>query len=142
MKRSIICLASALLLGSCQPGEDTATGAPAQAFDGIAVEETIYLTGTEPFWGGEISGSKAEYSTPEYQDGVTFDVERFSGNNGLAFTGQIDGGNFDLMVTPANCSDGMSDRSYPFTATLKVGDEQRNGCAWTNRQPFTGPESP
>ena len=142
MKRSIIRLAPMLLLGACQPGEDTATGAPAEAFDGIAAEETIYLTGTEPFWGGEITGSKAQYSTPENQDGTMFEVERFAGNNGLAYTGQIDGGNFDLTVTPGDCSDGMSDRSYPFTATLKIGEEQRNGCAWTDRQPFTGPKSP
>lgn len=142
MKRSIICLAPTLLLVACQPGGDTTTGVPTQTFDGISAEETIYLTGTEPFWGGEITGSKAQYSTPENQDGPAFDVERFAGNNGLAFTGQIDGGNFDLTVTPGNCSDGMSDRSYPFTATLKVDDEQRNGCAWTDRQPFTGSESP
>lgn len=142
MNRPIIFLVPLLLLGACQPGGDTATGAPAQAFDGISEEETIYLTGTEPFWGGEIKGSKAQYSTPENQDGTTFVVERFAGNNGLAFTGKIDGGNFDLTVTPGECSDGMSDRSYPFAATLKVGEEQRSGCAWTDRQPFTGPENP
>jgi uncharacterized membrane protein len=32
----------------------------------------------------------------------------------------------------------MSDRSYPFTATLTIGDELRNGCAYTDIQMFTG----
>jgi uncharacterized membrane protein len=36
----------------------------------------------------------------------------------------------------------MSDRTYPFTVTLQVRGEQRNGCAYTGRQPFTGSEHP
>ena len=40
------------------------------------------------------------------------------------------------------CSDGMSDRSYPFTVTLMVMGEQREGCAWTDKQPFSGPQHP
>ena len=49
---------------------------------------------------------------------------------------------FDLMITPGECSDGMSDRTYPYTATLLVGDEQRQGCAWTDSQPYDEPELP
>lgn len=142
MNLSIARLTPLLLLAACQAGENAPAGGPTQAFDGISGEEIIYLTGTEPFWGGEIRGSKALYSTPENQDGTVFEVERFAGNNGLAFTGRVDDRNFDLMVTPGDCSDGMSDRTYPFAATLKVGDEQRIGCAWTDEQPFTGPENP
>ena len=142
MNRFIIRVAPFLLLGACQPGEGATTGAPTQSFDGITAEETIYLIGTEPFWGGEVQGGTVQYSTPENQDGVEFGVQRFAGNNGLAFTGEMDGGSFDLMVTPGTCSDGMSDRTYPFTATLKIDEEQRNGCAWTARQPFSGPENP
>jgi uncharacterized membrane protein len=47
-----------------------------------------------------------------------------------------------MMVTPLECSDGMSDRIYPFTVTLKIGDDLRSGCGWTERQRFTGPEAP
>ena len=49
---------------------------------------------------------------------------------------------FVLAVTPGKCSDGMSDRSYPFTVTLMVMGEQREGCAWTDKQPFSGPQHP
>ena len=49
---------------------------------------------------------------------------------------------FALAVTPGDCSDGMSDRTYPFVATLQVAGEQRNGCAWTERRPFTGSAAP
>ena len=47
-----------------------------------------------------------------------------------------------MTVTPGACSDGMSDRTYPYTVTLKIGDDTREGCAWTDAQPFEGPEAP
>lgn len=133
--------AACLALAACQPGDGTPGTGPTHAFDAIAPAETIYLTGTEPFWAGEIVDGKALYSTPENQDGISFEVQRFAGNNGLSFTGQIEARRFDLMVTPGECSDGMSDRSYPYTATLMIGEEQREGCAWTDVQGFDGPRA-
>lgn len=121
--------------------KDVGTGA-AQAFAAIGPEETIRLIGTEPFWGGTVRGGELVYTTPENQAGETIAVRRFAGNNGLGFSGQRGGAALDLTVTPGACSDGMSDRSYPFTATLRIGEEQRSGCAWTERQPFTGPAAP
>ena len=117
--------------------------APGQTpFAAIGVDETIRFTGTEPFWGGTVSGGELVYSTPENQDGERIAVRRFAGNNGLGFSGVRGGKPFDMAITPRACSDGMSDRTYPFTVTLKLGDEQRSGCAWTERTPFTGPANP
>lgn len=138
MKIGLVAILPALLLASCQAGE-AGSDAPGEAFDGIAEGEVIYLTGTEPFWGGEITGGEALYTTPENQAGTQFEVARFAGNSGLGFTGTLDGATFDLTVTPGDCSDGMSDRTYPYVATLRIGDEQREGCAWTDRQAFDGP---
>lgn len=124
----------------------TGRGADAQntqAFAAIDAEETVRFVGTEPFWGGEVTGTRLTYSTPENVDGATFRVERFAGNNGLSFSGKLDEVSFDLMVTPGNCSDGMSDRRFPFFATLKLGDrDPLSGCAWTDRKPFEGSQEP
>ena len=46
---------------------------------------------------------------------------RFAGRGGLSYSGTIDGRSFDMAVTPAECSDGMSDRTYPFVVTLRIG---------------------
>ena len=92
--------------------------------------------------GDSAGGGLALYATPENPDGSEFAVERFAGNNGLGISGRLDGAAFDLMITPGECSDGMSDRTYPYTATLLVGDEQRQGCAWTDSQAFGEPELP
>ena len=151
----IVIAESALALAACQPvgGDDRA--APAQAdnatipdpestepYAGIGADETVRLTGTEPFWGGQMAGTRLTYTTPEAPAGRTIDVARFAGRGGLSFSGSLDGAALELTVTALACSDGMSDRSYPFTATLKLGDELRSGCGWSERQPFTGPANP
>ena len=121
---------------------ETPASSGTKAYSGIGESETVRFTGTEPFWGGEAGNGEALYTTPENIDGTRFAVTRFAGNNGVSFSGTIEGAAFDLMVTPGECSDGMSDRAYPFVATLTVGGEQRNGCAWTDTKSFTGPRNP
>lgn len=130
--------AVAMLLGACQ----AAGPQRAETFSAISPEERISLIGTEPFWGGTITGSDALWSTPENQAGTRFAVERFAGNSGVSFTGQLGTERFDLMVTAGRCSDGMSDRTYPYIGTVRIGGRQLEGCAWTDRQPFDGPAAP
>ena len=60
----------------------------------------------------------------------------------MSFSGELDGAPFEMMVTALECSDGMSDRTYPFTVTLEVGEETRNGCGWTETKPFEGSQHP
>lgn len=131
-------LACALLAGCGTAGQSKQT----PAFDGIAPADTIEAVGTEPFWNLRIADGELTYTTPENLDGTTIAVDRFAGNSGLAFSGTVDGAPLDLVVTRGMCSDGMSDRRYPFTATLRIAEEQREGCAWTERQPFSGPRAP
>lgn len=118
------------------PGETSET----QPFSAIAEDEVVHFTGTEPFWGGEIEGGTLRWSTPDNVDGEMITVSRFAGRGGLSFTGTLQGGPFDLAITPATCSDGMSDRTYPFAVTVLQGDQQLSGCGWTDSQGFTGGE--
>ena len=134
-------------LAACN-GADPAniTADEAEVFDGIAADETLYFGGTEPFWGGEVAGTRLTYTTPEDPEGQTITVKRFAGLGGMSFSGEMDvAGNvaaFDMAVTPGDCSDGMSDRTYPFSITLQLGDELRNGCGHTDAQPFAGAPNP
>lgn len=150
-------LAACALLTACQSGDseapaaaeatgteaavpgDTAETAP---YSEIAEDEVLRFLGNEPFWGGEVSGTALTYRTPEDQDGTVITVERFAGRGGIAFSGQLGGADFEMTVTPLECSDGMSDRTYPFTVTLEIGADRRNGCAWSEQHPFEGPENP
>ena len=123
-------------------GTRTFDASDTQSFAGISGDEVVHFTGTEPFWGGQVAGGSLTYTTPENQKGSTVAVSRFAGRNGVSFSGDLEGMPFVLAVTPGKCSDGMSDRSYPFAAMLQVKGEQRAGCAWTDKQPFTGPQQP
>ena len=127
-----------LLLAACQPGDASSAqgaGAPGDTedtapFDGIAADAVLRFTGTEPFWGGNVVGETLLWSTPENIEGEQIAVTRFAGRGGLTFSGTLGGQAFDMAVTPGECSDGMSDRTYPFVATVKTGAQQWNGCAW------------
>ncbi len=137
MRRTFAAIyASVFLLAAC--GTNNATIAQ---YSGIGANETIYFGGNEPFWGGETSGSTLLYTTPENPGGATISVRRFSGNNGLGVAGSLADETFDMVVTPGACFDTMADRAYPFVVTLMLGGELREGCGWTERQPFTATTS-
>jgi uncharacterized membrane protein len=136
----------ALALSACTSGDggasvpgDTSDTAP---FDLIGVGDVVHFTGTEPFWGGQVQGSALTYTTPENIEGARISVARFAGRGGVSFSGTLEGLQFDMAVSEGGCSDGMSDRNYPFNVTLRIGEEMRSGCAWTDAIPFEGDESP
>lgn len=136
-----------ILLAACNGhgGAHDATsrdGSGPTNYTGVGADETLRFTGTEPFWGGTVTGTRLTYETPETPEGVPVTVRRFTGNNGLAFSGAVAGKPFDMAVTESPCSDGMSDRTYPLSVTLRIGTETRQGCAWTDRRKYTGPDKP
>ena len=136
-----------VLLAACQghggaKDPTDANGTKPHHYVGVTEEETLRFTGTEPFWGGSVTGMTLTYTTPEKPAGTAIAVHRFAGNNGLALSGTLDGAPFDMAVAEAQCSDGMSDRTYPLTVSLQIGTEKRQGCGWTDRRKFTGPEKP
>ncbi len=141
----VIASLCAMALTACaqQPGE---ISRDTQPFDAIAESATVSLLGNEPFWSIKIEpgqeGFAARYSTPENIEGTAFSVTRFAGNNGVGFSGQLDAQAVQIALTPGDCSDSMSDRSYPYTATVALGDVTLFGCGYTSDQPFAGDEMP
>lgn len=130
----------AVTLAGCGQADNIARDA--EPFAAIEAREIVTALGTEPFWNIEITGEDAVYSSPEKPGGEPFVAARFAGNNGLGFSGELDGKRLILTVTPGKCSDGMSEREFPFTATLAHGDETLTGCAYTDQQGFAGDKAP
>ncbi|MEM6475459.1 MAG: hypothetical protein AAF687_04770 [Pseudomonadota bacterium] len=139
MKTVGICLA--LLIGSACSQDDQITR-DTKPYDGIGESETVTLVGTEPFWTFVITGESAVYTSPEDLEGTTITLSRFAGNNGISFSGELNDAPVEIVVTPGECSDGMSDRNFPFTATIKWGERTLYGCGHTDSQPFSDPEVP
>lgn len=138
-------LLPALLLAGCHSGHDAnvpGDSSDRRPYAEIAEGEVLHFTGTEPFWSGQAAGGRLTYATPEKPEGQSIAVQRFGGRGGLSFSGTLEGRSLDLMVTPGSCSDGMSDRTYPFTVTLQIAGALRKGCAWSDVHPFSGPEHP
>lgn len=138
--RAALCLLLAAA-AACTPAAD-GIDPQGKTFDAVTPEDAVTLTGTEPFWTLAIAAGEGVWTTPDNQPGTRFAVQRFAGNNGLGFSGELDGRPLTATLTPGACSDGMSDRRFPFVATIALGGETFKGCGYTTRQPFTGEEAP
>lgn len=142
MQPRLLLLAAIGLVGACTPASGDAIDPKGQTFDAVAPEEAVTLVGTEPFWNLAITGTEALWTTPDNQPGTRLAVTRFAGNNGLGFSGMLDGKPITATLTPGECSDGMSDRRFPFVATIALGEETLRGCGYTASQPYTGDPAP
>lgn len=135
-------LAILAMAAACTPAQTDGIDPDGKPFDAVAADETITLVGTEPFWSLEAQGGTGIWSTPENQPGTQIAITRFSGNGGMGLSGTLDGKSLTATITPGTCSDGMSDRVFPFVATIALGAETLQGCGYTTSQPFTGPAAP
>lgn len=109
---------------------------PCQLQDGKRLPETrLRAVGTEPFWGARIEGRCVTYSTPDNPDGTRIWTRLTGSASQRIWTGALDGQRFVLELQKAigaSCSDGMSDRRYPFDAKLQLGNARERGCAEPN----------
>ena len=96
--------------------------------------ESFFAIGTEPFWNVTVNRNGIVYSSPEVSkrtypyvtpmkaEGRPADLVRV-----YQLKGQPNG---TLIIKKADsCSDGMSDKVYPYEATLILGNRVMEGCA-------------
>ena len=129
-------LASVVALSACSQGNEApaapgeAPASPAPTLAKVNLSEPVRILGTEPFWGIELTGSELVYSgidRPEQRAPQPQPVVQ--GNVATLQARSAEGMVFDVTLTATECSDGMSDRTYPLTALVKVGEETLMGCA-------------
>ena len=123
------------------PREAPSVPAPAAPQDGAEsqIPASFRALGTEPFWavisngtgtGETATGAGLRYSTPENIDGTQVMIEDETVQPALRrLTGTMDGKSFAIELTVGQCSDGMSDRVYPYTVRLAIEGESLAGCA-------------
>lgn len=87
--------------------------------------------GTEPFWSLEVDGSATPAMRLDLDMGqrplVVAQAAPLAEGEGWSGTAD-DGSAVTLAVTRGDCSDGMSDQTYPAGIELHVGDETFRGC--------------
>ena len=126
-----------LLLAGCRAGDkgDPVARAAAPA---IGPHEVLNVAGTEPFWSGEIVGTTMTWHSTGRPAGARIAVIRFAGRNGVGFSGTLEAQPFELAASQAPCTDGMSQRMYPFAVTVQLGGKVLRGCGWTQAHPRGG----
>lgn len=105
------------------------SGSNAAMGQALALPARLRATGTEPFWGADVEGTTLTYSTPDFPAGAKITVARRAGPDFVEFTGTLDGKPLTLRVVAGPCSDGMSDRVYPYAVTREIGPDMERGCA-------------
>lgn len=127
-------LFSVLVLGGCAtsdgPTTPDAPSGPA-SLGGVNLDQPLRALGTEPFWSVDISHDALVLSGPDRPNLRAAPVRRTLMADSAVFRGETaEGVELTVTLSPQTCSDGMSDRTYPLTARVLLGDENRmSGCA-------------
>ncbi len=112
------------------PTEPAPAPEPAPVLGGVDLSRPVRLLGTEPFWGIDLTGTEIVYAgadRPEQRGPQP--KPTVQGTVATLETTTTAGTDIAITLTATECSDGMSDRTYPLTALVQVGEETLMGCA-------------
>lgn len=136
MSRPMPAALFALSLAACGSGEkDAPVEAPAavsepQMLGGVDLNEPLRALGTEPFWGVAISPETLVYSGVDQAEQTAPNPgPEVQGTTAVYASATGDGTAMVVTLVATECSDGMSDRVYPLTARVELGELSLNGCA-------------
>ena len=104
---------------------------------GSPLSEDLTLVGTEPFWAMQISKETktAKFSRPGSSDvDVAYPSEAKTKEGAIVLTSTSPDGDIVMTLTKGKCMDGMSDREYPWDASLAFKGQTYKGCAGPRQQ--------
>lgn len=110
------------------PGDLTKAKAP-NPIDNLIKGKRFQVLGTEPFWSFDVLPDKLVYTSPEVQPGVAVPFAKTAIGKQVRYSAKLHGKPMVLTIEPGECSDGMSDTVYPYTASFVWGDQTEKGCA-------------
>lgn len=147
MRQFALAAASVLVLSACSQADETPVPAveapqPTPVLAGVDLSQPIRALGTEPFWGLEFTGTELVYSTPEPPELRARQPEPVVQGTVATFeTSTAAGVALKATLSATECSDGMSDRTYPLTAIVEIGGQTFTGCAASSAAIMTSGES-
>ncbi len=131
------------------------------ASGGAQAIEKFNCLGTEPFWALELTDEGAFYSSMEGEN-VTYNV-KYGAPEGttmeyvmtvggiaeakvdqehpsilIAFVSNLSGFIVGSQSVRPHCSDGMSDRDYPYSINMMIEGRFQTGCCYSTSKPFIG----
>ncbi len=129
-----------LLAVACTKAAETSEGIEVTDAEEISASDTLVaspadpvyqLIGTEPFWGLRIDRSGLRFTTPDDSVGIRFGYARaiLHGDslrwNSVASSGSL----VEAVIVRESCSDGMSDKVWPWRARVQIDTTRYAGCA-------------
>ena len=124
-----------LILAACSPSEEpvqpeTPAEEPAPVLGGVDLGQPVRALGTEPFWSVELTGTELVYTAPDSPEQRAPQPNPVAQGTTATWEAETaDGTDLRVTLIATECSDGMSDRTYPLTAMVKLGDRDLTGCA-------------
>jgi uncharacterized membrane protein len=132
--RSILAVGLMLLATACSE-PDVGPPAPAEPaaptiLGGVDLGQPLRALGTEPFWAVDITTDAIAYSAVDSEGVRVFNPgPTVQGTTAVYASAAEDGTALVVTLIATECSDGMSDRTYPLTARVELGGQTLNGCA-------------
>jgi uncharacterized membrane protein len=110
--------------------QDSAIAAPVDSVTASITSEPLRALGTEPFWALDVDSGGLKFITPEDTSGVRFPpIAHTVVGDTVVWSGQRESATIEARVWLEKCSDGMSDRVYPYAARVTVAGTEYRGCA-------------
>jgi len=150
LRRIVALSVAAFLLAACSPeapggGEaeppaDAPAATPAPAVDPAAPFRIDFSArGNEPFWRIDIKGTDIVLTRPDAPATTATNAGLAASANQAIWTAQAGAAPVTVTVTAGECSDGMSDLKYAYSADVTWGSEALKGCAFpTAAEPREG----
>lgn len=134
--RSVLAAFAILALAACSPADDAspppAQSEPAPVLGGVDLGQPLRALGTEPFWGVDFTGTEMVYAGADRPEQRAPQPEPVVQGTTATWEAETSAGTpISVMLAATECSDGMSDRTYPLSAIVRIGDETLTGCAAT-----------
>jgi uncharacterized membrane protein len=136
-----------LALAACSPAAEAPEPAPpaaepAAVLGGVDLGRPVRVGGTEPFWSVELTATELIYGGPDRpEQRAPRPATQIAGTTATFESVTAAGTSISVMLAATECSDGMSDRIYPLSAIVRIGDETLTGCAASTAAIMAGGES-
>ncbi len=132
--RPVPAVLAVLALAACSPADQPdlpdAPSEPAPVLGGVDLAKPVRALGTEPFWSVELTGTEMVYTPPEPPEQRAPQPNPVVQGTTATWEAETAAGTaLNVTLVATECSDGMSDRTYPLTAMVKIGDLELTGCA-------------
>ena len=132
--RPVPAVLAVLALAACSPADQPdlpdAPSEPAPVLGGVDLAKPVRALGTEPFWSVELTGTEMVYTSPEPPEQRAPQPNPVVQGTTATWEAETAAGTaLNVTLVATECSDGMSDRTYPLTAMVKIGDLELTGCA-------------